>query len=499
MPGFGEFLGKTGEAAWQLFVWQIGAQVVSQLLGPYLTELGYLVNDEHPDIILPVGDLVSGVLRGQITHDSAVSDARKLGIDEARFNQLVETARPRLSPADLAQLVIRGFMTDQAAIQEAAFSGVDQDRLYLLEKIAADAPGPSDLATALRRGVIPEDDPSEDVPSFAGGIREGRLANKWIPMVKALATYWPSPIDALSAELEGQLDHDTALAMYEKLGGDPQFYTWLFNSRGNAPTPGEGLEMLNRGIIPERGTGPQSTSYEQLFLEGPWRNKWLPAFLALRTYVTPPRSVVAMIRDGSLTDAQAAAELAKQGMDETMIGAYIAEGHQQTAAPDKNLTQSQIVELYTDRIVSQTEAHDLLTALNYSDQNATFLLTLADLRRSMTAVSNAVSRVHTLYVGHKITRAATVDVLTKLEVPADQVADIIATWDLEASVNVKQLTEAQIVAAWDKEIIDLDTAMAELQTIGYTALDAWVLLSTKNNQPLPNKPAQGPNPVSTVP
>lgn len=499
MPGFGEFLGKTGEAAWQLFVWQIAGQIVSEALGPYLTELGYLVNEKHPDIVLPVNDLVLGVIRGHITVDDARGDAAKLGIDAERFGQLVEIARPKLSVADLGQLVVRGFMARGDAVTEAAATGYDAKRFDLLTKISADAPSPTDLVIALRREIIPEDSGDPNVPSFAGGIREGRLADKWIPMLKELGTQWPSPIDALTAELEGQLSHDEAVALYKKLGGDLQFYPWLFNSRGTAPTPTEALDLHRRGIIPLDGTGPDSVSVHQAFLEGPQRNKWFAPFIGLLDYVIPPRSVVAMVHNGTYTDAQAAAALTKSGVNKDDQAALIAEGHNRANATDRALTQTTLIALYENRIIAKQDVHDLLTALGYSDDNATYLIELADLRRSIAAVNAAVSRVHTLYVSHKLTRDATVSTLHALAVPDDQINEVLHIWDLEEAVNVKALTPAEITDAYKKDIASYDDAHAELVTLGYTPYDAWLLLSLKIGKALPNQPGKGPSPVSTIP
>jgi hypothetical protein len=499
MPGFGEFLGKTGEAAWQLFVWQIGAQVVGTLLLPYLTELGYLENEAHPNIVLPVGSLVDGAIKGNIGFPQAAADAKKLGIDGARFAQLVENSTPRLTPADLAQLVIRAGISQSDAEAEAFRSGLDPDRFDKLLKIAADAPGPQQLAEALRRGIITEDSGGAGTVSFLQGIREGRLGTQWAPMLKALAVQWPTPADALEALLEGQISESQAKALYERFGGDPEFFTMLFNTRGNAPTPVEALDLLNRGIIAERGTGPAATSYEQAFLEGPWRNKWLEPFLGLRVYVTPPRSVVAQLNNGSITPERAAQELAKSGLDKQSIAEYIHEGTQVTVKADKDLTDSAVTELYTDGVIERADALNLWEALGYSKESANLKGTLADLRQAIAQARATVSRVHTLYVGHKIKREAAVKVLNDLAIPDKQVTAMLANWDIEAGVNIRQLTESQIVQAWVRTVIDQSEAMDELQTIGYTPYDAWVLLSIANKAPLEGRPAKGPSPIGVIP
>ena len=58
--------------------------------------------------------------------------------------------------------------------------------------------------------------------------------------------------------------------------------------------------------------------------------------------------------------------------------------------------------------------------------------------------------------------------------------EIVATWDIERSANLKVLTAAQIVDAWYVQIIGQDEALAELVAIGYTPRDAYIVLSIKN-------------------
>ncbi len=66
--------------------------------------------------------------------------------------------------------------------------------------LAGDAPSPTDLTEALRRGVIPYDSGNPAPPGFVQGIQQGRLADKWIPMIRALAQLWPTPTDALGID-----------------------------------------------------------------------------------------------------------------------------------------------------------------------------------------------------------------------------------------------------------------------------------------------------------
>lgn len=406
---------------------------------------------------------------------------------EQRVN--ARTPNEVLSPSELASAVVRTFLTEGEAAAEAEKSGIDPARFHTLVEIIGQALGPQDLAIALRRGIIPEDAGDPAGVGFIQGIAQGNLATKWADVVKALAVLLPSPESALDALLEGQTDDATARELYARFGGDPQYFDLLFNTRGQAPTPTQALELLNRGIIPERGTGPEATSYEQAFLEGPWRNKWLEPFIALREYLPPPRTVTAMLRNGSLTDAQALDLYHKYGLSEATAAAYITDAHHQKTASTHELARTTLQELYHDQIISRAQLTSSLTAQGWSDADAEYLAQVIDVKRQQQALNAVINRVHTLYVGHKIERATVTGAFTAMGLPDAQQAGILELWDLERSAAAADLTAAQIEAAVFYKVITMDEGIARLERRGYTPHDAWIALSVRLHGPQPGEPA----------
>lgn len=445
--GLGESLGGGG-ALTQIFVWTVASQIVQSMLSPTLELVTQRVNADNP-----------------------VLD---------------------LTPADLANAVVQSFMARGDAAEQAARSGIDGGKFDVLVNLSGDSLAPDALAEALRRGIIPEDGSGADSVSFAQGIREGRLKNKWAHIVKELAVRWPTPADALDALLEGQVSESDARTLYERFGGDPAYFQMLYNTRGNAPTPSEALELANRGIIPWYGTGADKTTYEQAFLEGPWRNKWLKPFVSLGEYLPPPRTVTAMVRGGSLSDDAALDLLIKQGLSKELAAAYITDAHHQKTQTERDLSVTQLLAMYEAGLISGDDATTLLKALNYSDESAGLMLAYKDLQRAISATNSATSRVHALYVAYKIGQDKATNALVALHVPAAQIQDIIATWTLERSINVKVLTAAEIADAWKYDIIDQAEALSELQSLGYTPRDAWIYLSIKNKAALDAAPPSGP-------
>jgi hypothetical protein len=436
VAGLGDLL-PDGSSASQFLLWNVFGQIVAAILAPVSTDLQQDAYSKDP---------------GQA-----------------------------LSPADLASAVVRNFLAQSDAASEAAQSGINSTRFQTMVDLSGDAPGPEELATALRRSLIDATGTGADSTSFAQGIAEGRLKDKWADTIKALAVEWPTPNDALQAVLQGQVDDATGQALYQLFGGDPDYYTLLYNTRGNAPTPTQGLEMLNRGIIPASGTGPDATSYQQLFLEGPWRNKWLPAFQELAAYVPPPRTVTALERSGVLSADQAQKYYAMQGMDSTLAAVYSQNASIDKLAGTKLLAESVIRELYEAQVLTAAQATTDLNDLGYSNDEAAFVLEVTDLQRELRDLNSGITKVRTLYIGHKVNRSAAVTALGELGVPDAQVQLLFTRWDIEATANVKQLTDTTIAQAVYYGAMTTDEAITELERVGYSNYAAQVFLAVHLN------------------
>jgi hypothetical protein len=425
------------------------------------------------------------------------STSYEQGIAETRLHNkwgpvLEALSEQVLPPADAASAVVRNFMSDADGRRIAAESGIPAGTFEILRHLAGDAPGPQQLAEALRRGVIPEVGTGAGSVSFEQGIAEGRLADKWAPVIKALAHIWPTPVQALDALLKGQVTHAQGLALYEKLGGDPQFFELLFNTQGSAPTPLELIEMANRGYIPWDGTGAGIVSYEQGFREGPWRDKWAPVYRKFAEYLPPESTVRTLLAHGAISQHEAGILLARQGMSESLITAFLDEAHTEALSDYRGASVQMTLDSYAARIISKEDATTILISLHVSGSAVELLLAYTDIKRAFAAVGNALARVRTLFAARKITVQTAEQALHTLNVPAASIPGIMAAWELENSISVKTLTEAQITAAWEIHVFTDKEALTELENIGYTPFDAWALLSVKAKTPLPGKPAVGP-------
>ena len=421
------------------------------------------------------------------------------GIAETRLHDkwghvLEALSKALLSPPDAASAAVRHFLSHHDAEAAAALSGVDAATFATLVHLAGDAPGPQQLAEALRRGAIPLDGTGPGSTSFHQGIAEGRLADKWAPVIQALAKLWPTPVDALQAALKGQIPPEQGKALYELLGGDLQFYPWLLSTQGEGPTPLEATVMANRGFIPWDGIGPDATSFAQAVHESRFRDKWAKAYKDFAKYLPPESTTVTLLAHGAITPDVAAKSLAEHGMDEAQIAAFLDEAHTEALSEYRGLTVTTVLQAYHAQIITPADATTILEALHVTPSAVALLLAYVDIQRGFTAVGNAITRTRALFAARKITVDTAKQSLIRLQVPSGQIDGIIAAWEVENSISVKVLTETQIIDAWQIGVFTDAEATTELQNIGYTPFDAWALMSVKAKAPLPNKPAQGPPP-----
>ncbi len=384
-----------------------------------------------------------------------------------------------LSAAEYADAVVKGHMTLEDARAKARLTGIDAEPFQTLVDSSGDPPAIDFLTEAWRRGVIPKTSQGADTVSLEQGIRESRLKSKWIPAIEALQYQLPPIGVVVEGWLRGQLAEADARKFLAENGVDDATATLMYKAAGRPPGPQELIQLNRRGIIPEDGAGPDGLSLRQGYLETDLKDKWYPAWKRLFDYVPPPRTVSALLRAGSITEAQATAILKDNGLSAELAAAYIANAHHEATAATRELTKSEVMALYTEGQFSAAEATAHLENLHYSPEVAKLEIELADFQAERGLVSHAVNRIRSFYVARKIDEATATAGLEKLNYPKAAIDKALTAWRIERDDNVKVLTPAQILDLVTAEVEDEATVLSMLEAEGYSALDAWYLLAIK--------------------
>lgn len=390
-----------------------------------------------------------------------------------------------LTPEQLATLVARKFMDADAAATEAAKSGIGTGRFAQLIQLAESPPSLGLIIEAYRRGIIGDGAAESGGLTLQAALADLGLQPQWADTIKELTVVIPDPSQVLLAWLTGQIEAAEAQTRLAQTGMDPTWIQTAYNAEGQAPTPNELLDLWNRGIIVESGTGPASTSYDQGFLEGPWRNKWLDAFKALRLYYPPPRTTQAMLREGTIDIATATTWLSHYGVEGDVLVAFLKQTTHSSSTAARELTEAQVIDLYESKLLTSDEAIADLVDLKLSHADAALLLAYADQKAAASAVKQGVNRLRTLYLNGDDNAATAEANLITLGLTSANAVALVATWNLEKATLVRPLTEAQITSAWYYDIFTQDTAVKRLQALGLSAADALITLSIRNKGPLP--------------
>jgi hypothetical protein len=419
-----KFLGPDSVAR-QFFVWNILAEVSSTAVSPFLTALRGAVNSAFPVVPLTPSELAVAVIRDEIDFDEAAKAAALSGMHKADFRILVE--------------------------------------------VTGRAPTVGELLPLYREGKITLDE-------FNKGLKESDYKGEWFETIMKMAVQPPTPDAILNALLQGQVTEPVARDLYAKLGGDPKYFTLLYNTFGTAPTPLQAADMAVRGIIPWDGTGPDAVSFHQAFLEGPWRNKWLESFRKAAENIPPPDTITEMIRVGALDNTRATELLLKNGVPQDLVGAWLAKASTQKTEKIKELTESTVANLYQEEAITTAEALEMLGKLKYAPEEATFVLTAWRLSRELRYRNSAIGTVRAQFLAHRIDVNVASGLLDKFRVSANQRDVLLALWTEEEKAKVSILTAAQVRTALNREVIPVDDAIQRLINLGYSEEDALIFI-----------------------
>lgn len=413
----------------------------------------------YPDI----GALLEMFRRGNIGFGSLATALERQGIARDWATQLSRLARVLLTPEQLADMVDRGILGLSAARKTAADSGVIPDDFDRMVAAVGQPPAIQDLLAGRRRGLISEND-------LEKGIRQSPIKSTWIPFLKRLQWVPLDTLQAADAVLQGHMSMAAGKRLAEDNGTKPDDFEVLVESAGRPPGIEDMFELLNRGEI-------NVSQARQALLESPLKNKWVDTILKMRRKIPPQEQVRMMIREGVISNREGIQKLMQLGYDRNDAEAFARLASNDKTVEERDLTKSEIVNLYRLKGLTKTRTESMLGDMGYSDGEVALIVSLADLTAQKQERDAALTVIRTKYVAHKISDTEAAGAIDALHVPANMRDHLMVIWQLERDANVVTLTPAQIIAAVKRELIDVAEAFDRLVRHGYLDGDAHLLLA----------------------
>jgi hypothetical protein len=452
--GLGGLLGGSSVIT-QLFLWSAMSPVLIALLGPYMESITTRVNTANP--VFPP------------------------------------------TPPELAEMVVKNILQEAAAAAEAAKSGENTEHFHRRVMNTGEPPGLEQVLQWWRRGFIPwSSEPG--TPSVENALRTSRIYDYWIETIQQ-AQFAPLTVaDAINAWVRNQVDEATALKYAYQNGIKEEEARILYHTVGRPPGPMEALEMVRRGIIPMHGKGPDALSFDQAVDEGDVKDKWAAPLAGLLEHIPGIFEIRRAQEGGGITAEQAAHYYALLGLPQDLAQGLVTAASGTKTVKHRELALSVVESLYRDGFITAADFDRFLGLLGYDQGEAEYIRDVVDYQLVAESERAAITKTRAAFLAHHIDATQTREVLDALGVPAERAQRLLTLWEDERGATIRVLTEGEIVAAVFYGVATVEWGLSRLQAIGYSAADAWVLISNRMRGRAPNPPPDAPpEPPPTTP
>jgi len=295
--------------------------------------------------------------------------------------------------------------------------------------------------------------------------RIGELTKLWtiIPPVQDILTmvaheaFEPDAVSQMGLEDE----FPSAQASWLSKQGLSDFWQRKYwASHWEQPSIQMGFEMLHRGVI-------DAATLDMLFrtVELPpyWRDK-----LTQIAYQPYTRVDVRRMYDmGVLGEAELQTAYTDIGYDTEHAEKMVEFTKRYVEDADRDLTKSEILKGYRNKLLTRSDAVALLMDIRYSDPQANYYVELEDYRELEDIQSAAIATIKTKYTNNLIDRADAQRLLDGLNLPAAQVTLWLERWDVSLIEYPKLPSRTDLEKFYIAGVINADVYNIEMLRLGW--------------------------------
>jgi len=248
----------------------------------------------------------------------------------------------------------------------------------------------------------------------------------------------------------------------EKMGLSTFWQRKYWISHWEQPSIGMGYEMLQRGIIDRE-------DLEFLFrtVEIPryWRDKLLKIAYTPYTRVDARR----MHKLGVLTDEELITAFKDIGYDQTHAEKMAEFTKKANKAAEKDLSKAEVLTGYADKVLTQAQASEFLVRLGYDEDEATYILALADYKEKAALSKTLQSSIEARYKGSVIDKAEARRLLDEMNLPSAQTDALLLKWDSAFIQDIKLPSKTDFDNFYLAGLMNADVYAQELRKLGYAS------------------------------
>ena len=227
------------------------------------------------------------------------------------------------------------------------------------------------------------------------------------------------------------------------------------------PSPQQGFEMLHRGVIDR---GELNMLLRALDIMPYWRDRLTEIAYRPLTRVDVRR----MYKEGVLDEKEVYESYLQQGYSDQNAERMTLFTVRQTLSSLARFTTTDVVNAYTKRMISESDARSLLSDLGLKYEAVNYVMLTAEYKREWSLTESKIAGIRNLYRKREYDENKTRSELLKLALPSDQVDVLMEQWWFDEKAEVSaNWTTAQTIAFIKKGTITRERGERELRLIGY--------------------------------
>ena len=449
-------LGAAGGIVAGLALPLLMASALQTIITPWLTRVQQKMSGLANETLMSSGELTQMYHRGHIPLEDFYHYIHRAGFGDGVLPGMLELSRVRPDTFQALDLWRRGDWDDERLDEELKLQGWTGDYVQALKVLAYPIPGPSDLVRFSVRDVFTPEVVErfglfDDLPPrFVEVAKQAGISEEWA------TAYWGAHWALPSIGQGFNMFHRTL-----DESPDPDADTILLPDGSSVQNVigSETLDMLMRtaDITPYWRDKLKAISYTRLTRVDVRR--------AHKIGILSESDVYRSYKDLGYTDKDADT-LTK------FVLAYNSKADDDGLELERDLTKSDILGAYIDRILTRNETNHYLTQLGYTDEDVQLLIRRVDVQEERTAHKETINNILAEGLSGAITLDDAQDRLDSINATALEKGKVIDRLERELAVRTRRPTLAQLQEFYSIGFLAGAELVSQLELEGFS--DQWV-------------------------
>jgi len=293
------------------------------------------------------------------------------------------------SPVDFVRAAVQAQMpyseasawATKVGLEPAGYLDGNPDWFRLLYDTAGRPPGPVEMGHAANRGLTDWDGRGPDATSFAQAISESDIKDKYIPLLKELAVYYPPNGEIRTLLLHGGITEEQAKTLWEK-NGVPAYLAdgYLHLAQIEQVTQDKALAKADiLTLVQEQALSDTDAlaMLGQIGYSGPNAEHLLEMAhfrYELDAIKAAVRKITTLYTSRKINATEAKAGFQGLGMPASQIDSLLVTLTHQRESEVLVPTPAQVEAGFHYKVVDYETAHSMLTGMGYDNWSAWFVL-----------------------------------------------------------------------------------------------------------------------------